>query len=80
MKMRKWLETLIEEKGLDQEQIMEVEGPSGTNFMPLSMVVDAICATTDDEQKAIKKNLVKLDFYNRNIMDYFKHLAQALAK
>jgi len=37
-------------------------------------------ATSQDEQKAIKNILVKIDFQNGNIMDFFKHLAQAIAR
>jgi hypothetical protein len=32
------------------------------------------------EKKAIKDWLVKIDFVNGNVLDYFKHLAQAIAK
>lgn len=75
----RWLDTLVEEKGYDLEEIFEVEGESGTNWMPLEVVLDAIKATSPREQKAIQTVLVRLDFMNRNCLDYFKHLAQALA-
>ena len=32
----KWLDTFIEEKGYDLEQVFEVDGPSGWNMIPLS--------------------------------------------
>ena len=38
----KWLNTFNTEKGLDLDEILEVEGPSGVNIMPLEVVIDAI--------------------------------------
>ena len=77
----KWLDTLIDEKGYDLEQMFQVEGPEwGTNFIPLGCVVEAKKSANKDEQAAIKTMLVKLDFVNANCLDYFRHLAQALAQ
>ena len=67
-------------KGLNREMILEVQGQSGLNIMPLGVVLDNISATSQDEQKAIKNILIKIDFQNGNIMDFFKHLAQAIAR
>ena len=77
--MTNYLKTLIEEKNIDLEEIIEVNGESGLNLMPLGVLLDAICSTGKEEQKAIKNTLVKIDFHNGDIMHYFKHLAQAIA-
>ena len=77
--MTNYLKTLIEEKNIDLEEIIEVNGESGLNLMPLGVLLDAICRTGKEEQKAIKNTLVKIDFHNGDIMHYFKHLAQAIA-
>lgn len=79
MTFNKWLDTLVDEKGLDTEMIYEVEGASGTNFIPLGCVIEAIKTTTKGEQIAIRNNLIRIDFCNGNISNYFKHLAQAIA-
>jgi hypothetical protein len=79
MTFNKWLDTLIEEKGIDTEELFEVDGPSGTNIMPALVVIEAIKSTSKQEQAAIKTTLVKIDFCNGDIMHYFKHLAGALA-
>ena len=75
-----WLNTFIEEKDFDLEMIFEVEGPSGMNIMPFWVVRDAILATTEQEQTAIKSTLIQIDFRNGDIRHYFRHLAQAIAK
>lgn len=75
-----WFDRFNQEKGIDPEQIIEVEGPSGANIMPLSVVLDAIKSTSDEEQKGIKAMIVKIDFANADVIGYYKHLAQAIAK
>ena len=78
--MRTYLNNLITEKtALDMDMILEVEGPSGLNIMPLAVLVDAILSAPVTEQKAIRTMLVKIDFVNGKVEDYFKHLAQAIA-
>jgi hypothetical protein len=75
----KWLDRFLNEKEIDLERVVEVAGPSGPNFIPLAIVVDAIKRSPGQHQEAIHKNLVRLDFFNRDVVDYFRHLAQALA-
>lgn len=75
----KWLDTLVDEKELDEDHVFEVDGPSGPNYIPLAVVVENIKITTKQEQKQIKGILVKIDFANGDVMHFFNHLAQALA-
>lgn len=75
----KWLDTLLEEKNIDIDQIIMVEGPSGENIMPLQIVTDAIKSAPANEQAAIKGMIVRIDFANGDVVHYFKHLAQAIA-
>ena len=76
----KWLDTLVDEKGIDREEEIIVEGKSGVvNFMTVETVIEAIKATGKVEQQKIKDTLVLIDFKNGDITHYFRHLAQALA-
>lgn len=79
MSFNKWIDTLIEEKGFDTDKIIEVEGASGTNYIPLECLIDAIKTAPAHERQAIKTMIVRLDFLNQDIMGYFRHLAQAIA-
>lgn len=74
-----WLDTLVEEKGLDTDRMWEIEGPSGPNFIPLGVVIENCKITCDNEQRQIKNILVKIDFLNGDVMHFFSHLARALA-
>lgn len=80
MSFNTWLDTFIEEKGIDLEENFEVEGPTfGTNYMQVQNIVDAIKETTVEEQEQIKRTIVMLDFKNQPIVPFFKHIAQAIA-
>lgn len=79
MNFTKWLATLLSEKNIDTSATIDVEGASGLNIMPISMVVDAMNNTSRQEQAGIKNTLVKIDFHNGDVMHFIKHLAQALA-
>ena len=80
MNFKKWLNTFVDEKGLDCDQVIEIQGPIyGTNYIPLQCVIDAILVAPEHEQKGIKEMLVKIDFVRGDVLDYFKHLAKAIA-
>lgn len=79
MKFSDWLKTFIDEKGINTEQILEVEGDSGTNFIPVQVVLDHVLKTTKDEQWKIKDIIVRIDFMNGDVLHFLKHLAKAIA-
>lgn len=74
-----WFDTFVAEKGIDTEATLIVKGPSGDNFIPVQCLLDAIKAAPRHEQHGIMTMLIKIDFQNRSVLDYFKHLAQAIA-
>ena len=76
----KWLDTFIEEKGIDLEDTFDVQGASGNNHMPYGVVIEHMKIAPSGEQAKLKDMLVKLDFKNADIKHYLRHLAQALAR
>ena len=76
---KKWLDLFIEEKELNRDHIFQVTGDSGINYISLDVVIENIKITTEKEQQAIKKQIIKIDFYNGDVLHYFKHLATAIA-
>lgn len=79
--MRAYLNTLLEEKGISQETIIEVQGDEwGTNFIPLSVVVDFLSSADSSTQATAKNHLVKIDFHNGDVMHFFTYLAKFIAK
>ena len=79
--MRSYLNNLITEKNLDWQHTFEVEGKEwGINFIPLEVVVEHILIAPEEQQKEIKDTLVKIDFYNGDVLHFFNHLAKAIAR
>ena len=76
----KWIDTFIEEKRIDLNEIFSIESNGETHYFELGNVVENIKATSKQEQEEIRKMLVKIDFHNADVVDYFKHLAQALVE
>ena len=79
--MKTYLNNLISEKAnISMTTPIEVEGASGTNFMNVGVIVEHILIAPKTEQQAIKNVLVRIDFNNGDVLDFFKHLAKAIAK
>lgn len=76
----KWIDTFIEEKGIDLEQVIEIKTENNTHYFEVGNIIANIKATTPEEQAGIKDMIVKIDFHNGDVVDYFRHLAQALAE
>lgn len=76
---QRWLDTFLDEKGLDLDATIAVEGPSWTNWLTYADVVHAMKVTSAAEQKSLKTLLVKADFVNHDIRKVLKRLAQAIA-
>ncbi len=74
-----WLNTFLSEKGINMEETLEVEGPSGTNWMPVGVLVSLMNQTSAAEQAGIKAMLVRIDFKNAPVRPYLRHLAGAVA-
>ena len=75
-----WLDTFIREKEIDLDYTFTIEDEGITHIFELGNVIENIKTTSKEEQNAIKDMIVKIDFYNGDVVDYFKHLAKALVK
>jgi len=78
--MKKYLEALFDEKGIDRESYIEFEDKNGFNIMPYQYVIEFICIQSFKIQNEIKNTLIRIDFVNGSIKDYFKYLAEGIGK
>lgn len=76
----KWLDTFIEEKGISLEDTFSLEGDENFHIFEVGNVIENIKIAPPEEQAQIKDMLVKIDFNNGSVLDYLRHLAQALVK
>tara|TARA_R110002153_G_scaffold253981_1_gene412272 strand:+ start:1225 stop:1479 length:255 start_codon:yes stop_codon:yes gene_type:complete len=74
--MKNYLNTLLSEKGISQETVLEVKSSEwGTNFIPIASIVEFINNLNPSLQAIIKKKLVDTDFNNGNIIDCLEYIA-----
>jgi len=80
MDFNTWIDTFIEEKGIDRETFIDVESENGTpNSIPVGCVVDQLKVEEKSTQAQAKNIIVKIDFHNGDVMDFFKFLAKKMA-
>ena len=73
-----WFETFLSEKDMPIAS-WTIQDSTGTGHMIDSeVVIEVIKGAPGREQTGIKAMIVKIDFVNGNVNDYFRHLAQAL--
>ena len=76
----KYLNTLLNEKGISTETVLEVQGADwGTNFIPVSSVIEFINSLDVNTQSKIKANFIKIDFYNGDVMHFMNYIAKGMA-
>jgi len=72
-----WLITFCEEKEIDlSEPVIAGDG----SMLQVGDVLTCMMNAPTHEQTQIKKTLVRIDFKNADILDYLRHLANALSK
>lgn len=77
----KWLDTFIEEKGIDlEENTFEIEHNGELHLVESGFVVELIKKASKPEQATIKNQLVRIDFVNAPVIPYLKHLATCYIK
>ncbi len=74
-----WLNTFISEKGIS-ELVLEFEDDRQWNYFPIQVLQEYLNLCSEEIQNKVKTKLVKLDFYNQNVKDFFEYIAKWIAK
>lgn len=80
MDFETWLNTFLDEKGIDRDRVFQLEGDWGTNLIPVEVVIEHMLIAPVYEQEALRNMIVKIDFNNGDVYEYLMHLAQAIAR
>ena len=70
----KWITTFLSEKELELDYVVACKDGKITQ---IGNIVQTMCVSPSDEQAAIKKVLIKIDFMNGDVMHFFNHMAKA---
>jgi hypothetical protein len=73
-----YLDTLMEEKGIDDYDSFTFEHDGEMHIMEYGYIRQAINSASKKEQEAIHNTLRQIDFRNGRVENYLKHLARAL--
>ena len=77
----KYFRTLLNEKGINLDNVLEVEGPEyGVNFIPVECVLEFMENADRGVQIKMRNTLTKIDFQNGDIMDFITYVAKFIAK
>tara|TARA_B110000467_G_scaffold43006_1_gene39514 strand:+ start:497 stop:733 length:237 start_codon:yes stop_codon:yes gene_type:complete len=77
----KYFRTLLSEKNISLDTVLEVEGADyGTNFIPVECVVEFM-ENADRATKVKMRNILnKIDFQNGDVMHFINYLAKFISK
>lgn len=83
MNFENWLNTFIDEKGINRDRILEVESNDpifgDLHLIPVEVVLEHMLIAPAHEQAKIKDILVQIDFANGDVYHFLNHLAGAIA-
>lgn len=79
MRFNQWIDVFLSEKGIDSEEMLEVEGSLGMNYIPVGSLVDSLKGTNAKNQNQIRGIMIRIDFQNGDVRHLLKHLAKAIA-
>ena len=73
--MKKYLTTLIEEKGHSIDEEITIDGHFGVTY---EMLLDYIEGASPTDKKQIKNTLVKIDFLNGDVFHFLNYLGEGM--
>ena len=77
---KNWIDTFIEEKDLPMEDTFTIDKNGTMNIMSYKTIYEHILIANDQEQEQIKNMIVKIDYMNGNILNFFQYLGKLIAK
>jgi len=76
--LSQYFDTFFAEKEIPYTSWALEDDQGMTHIVDSAVIIEAIKAAPEHEQVEIRNVLTKLDFYNANITDFLKHLAQGM--
>lgn len=74
----KWLDTFIEEKGIEAEEMFSLDISESWNLVQVGVVIEYIKNLPVENQEQTKEMLVKIDFQNGDVRHFLKYIAKGI--
>lgn len=71
-----WIDTFLLEKEIDPGQGLNVTVGDEFHMLQVQNVIDLMKLSSKEEKIIIMKELIKIDFYNKSVVDYLEHLVR----
>ena len=78
MSFTNYINTLLEEKNIDQESHLNFESNDLAHIMPIACVVEFINTLPDHAKEQIKKTLVMIDYKNGDVKHFLTYIAKGM--
>ena len=80
--IRKYIETLLTEKGISLSHTFEIKSDSlfGNHIVPLEVVIEFIETLSPPVQDQIRKTLIRIDFKNGNVLDFLEYITKGMVE
>ena len=75
-----WFDDFISEKQIDPDMPLNIEVGEQFHIMVVQNVIDLIKSSSKEDKKAIMKMLIRIDFFNQSVTDYFEFLVECFVK
>ena len=79
MNFSQWIDTFLEEKGVDLDEHFEFDNQDGFNIMPYAYVVENLKTATPAIQNQVQTKLIQIDFQNGDVTHFLRYLGQGMA-
>ena len=77
----KYFRTLLNEKNINLDTVLEVEGAEwGLNMIPVEVVVEFMENADRATQTKMRNTLIQIDFKNGNVLHFITYIAKFIAK
>jgi hypothetical protein len=80
MNFNDWLDTFVDEKGLDPNHLFDFVVDGQAHIFALAVVIEYIKNVDRATKRTIKKNIVYIDFKNGDVMHFFEYMAKGIAQ
>ena len=77
---KNWIDTFIDEKDLPMEDTFTIDKNGTMSIMSYKTIYEHMLIANDQEQEQIKNMIVKIDYMNGNILNFFQYLGGLIAK
>ena len=77
---KNWIDTFIDEKDLPMDDTFTIDKNGTMNIMSYKTIYEHMLIANDQEQEQIKNMIVKIDYMNGNILNFFQYLGKLIAK